>query len=96
MRDEPELRALLQRAGAFAPELLAARLARADPRRRLVICAMALIGSTETLLGVGELEYGDRGRGSAEAQAYVDEELAPGLHELLIKALHGRRQNRAA
>src|SRR6202035_5498082 len=71
-RDLPSVRALLERAGVDAPELQAVRLVRADPRRWVVICATGLIGSTETLLGVGEIELGPD-PAAARPLAYVDD-----------------------
>lgn len=94
-RDLASVRALLERAGVDGPELQAARLVRADPRHRLVICATGLIGSTETVVGVGEIELGS-GPVAARPVAYVDDELTEGLHELLSNALLGRVRARAA
>jgi hypothetical protein len=87
-RDERSIRELLEQLGAEGAQLEAARLARADPRRRLVICATALIGSVETLLGVGEIELG---LGAAvPSAAIIDDQLSEELGELLTSALVGR------
>jgi hypothetical protein len=94
-RDLASVRALLERAGADAPELQAARLVRADPRRTLVICATGLVGSSETLVGVGEIELGPDSVATGPI-AYVDDELTEGLDELLSNALLGRVRARAA
>ena len=94
-RDLVSVRALLERAGVDAPELQAARLVRADPRRSLVVCATGLIGSTETLVGVGEIELGPDPV-AARPITYVDDELTEGLAELLSNALLGRVRARAA
>ncbi len=94
-RDLPSVRALLERVGVDGPDFQAARLVRADPRHRLVICATGLIGSTETVVGVGEIELGPDPVG-ARPIAYVDDELTEGLAELLSNALLGRVRARAA
>jgi hypothetical protein len=88
-RDEAAISALLERAGIADHELEAARLARPDPRARLVICAASLIGGTETLLGVGEVELGSTGYVETTV-LQADDDQAPGLRELLSDALHGR------
>jgi hypothetical protein len=98
-RDERAIAALLERNGVRDHELAAARLARADPRRRIVICAMGLVGLSETLLGVGEITLGDEEVGEPTIIA-VDDELTEGLEPLLARALIGRataiRRSRAA
>jgi hypothetical protein len=88
-RDEPAIAALLKRANVQAPELEAARLVRVDPRRRVVICGMGLVDSSETLLGIGEIELRG-GHVGAPALLVVDTELTSGLAELLARALNGR------
>jgi hypothetical protein len=93
--DRPAIQALLERAGAASPELAAARLVRADPRLRLVICATGLVGSAETLLGVGEIELDGR-PSAARAVTHIDRELTDGLDALLTNALVGRAQALAA
>jgi hypothetical protein len=56
-------------------------------RRRLVICAMALVGAEEVFAGVGAIDL----EPSAEPDlVLVDEELTDGLVELLTAALVGR------
>jgi hypothetical protein len=88
-RDQRSIRALLEGAGAGVEDaaLEAARLVRADPRRLLVICATGLIGTTETLLGVGELSRDDV---PAVPVTVVDTRLSDGLDELLSSALLAR------
>src|SRR3954466_14506254 len=53
--DVPGLRALLERCGAEPTDLELSRLLRSDPRERAVICATALIGGTETIVGFGAI-----------------------------------------
>jgi ABC-type amino acid transport substrate-binding protein len=88
-RDAPAIRALLNRQGVDHDELEIARLVRGDPRRRLVICAMALIGSSETILGVGEIGIGPEAT-VAPTLLYVDAVRTEGLDQLLARALVGR------
>ena len=61
-----------------------------------MICATALIGSAETVVGIGAIDLGD-GEGARAAEAepervLVDEHATDGLHELLSEALVGRAQ----
>jgi hypothetical protein len=88
-RDEPQIEGLLTSAAFTSPALIAARLARSDPRRRAVICAHGLIGTTETLLGVGEIELRG-GAPVAPSLLVVDEDRTEGLAELLRDALTAR------
>lgn len=88
-RDQRAVEGLLTRAAFTSPALMAARLVRVDPRHRLVICALGLIGSSETLLGVGEIELGG-GVLDGPALIVVDAGLTDGLVELLRDALIGR------
>jgi len=83
--DVPGIRVLLEQHGLDAEELDVARFVRFDPRRRVVICAMALIGSTETIVGVGEIGI----EPESPNQLYTDEQLTDGLGELLARALVG-------
>lgn len=94
-RDAPAIRALLRRQGLDHEELEIARLVRGDPRRRLVICAAALIGSSETILGVGEIGIGPEAT-VAPTLLYVDAAQTEGLDELLARALVGRADALAA
>jgi hypothetical protein len=87
--DAPGIRALLDRQGLEPEELAVARLVRFDPRTDVVICATALIGSSETIVGVGEIGVGPEATISPK-QLYVDEQLTDGLDTLLTRALIGR------
>ena len=81
------IRGLMARAGTRAEELEVARLVHFDPRLRAVICATALIDSTETLIGVGAIDLD----GSDEPEVLiVDAEHSQTLTELLTAALKGR------
>jgi hypothetical protein len=53
--DAAAIRALNGRHGA-SPGLRAERLVQFDPRRRYVVCATALIDSTEQLVGLGAID----------------------------------------
>ncbi len=104
IRDRAAIAELLdKRQGGPVDEVDLGRLVRADPRRQLVICATALIGGAETLVGLGAIELSpSSGLGHATAPSLLvcDESLAPGLQGLLSGALTGRalalRQARAA
>jgi hypothetical protein len=84
--DERPLVDLLLRIGVEAHELEVGRLVRFDPRRRVVICATALIGGREVVVGVGAIDFG---AGTPDT-LIVDRALAPGVDVLLIDALMGR------
>ncbi len=89
-RDLPAVRALL---GADRlEELELARLVHPDPRRRVVICATALIGLSERVLGIGAIDVD-----AAEPDVLlVDRELTDGLDELLATVLVARARTIAA
>ena len=85
-RDAAAIAALLQRPGSDPAALDIARLVRFDPRRRVVICATALLGSAETILGVGAIDLD-----ALEPDVViVDDALTEGLGELLTRALTAR------
>jgi hypothetical protein len=89
--DLPAIGALLERCGMAADELELARLLRVDPRRTIVICAGALVGSGEEIVGIGAIDV------DAEAEigpcgVIVDDRITEGLDELLRSALIGRAQ----
>jgi len=86
--DARELRALLALHGDDRDGLQAARLLRFDPRRRLVLCARALLDGSEALVGVGAIDLGAE---LPEPHLLVSDELAaPGVSDLLRGALVGR------
>jgi hypothetical protein len=87
--DASSIAGLLERQGLDREDLQTARLVHFDPRRRHVLCATALIDSTETLVGVGAIEL-DSERVPAPDTLIVDAEHDPGLAELLTTALVAR------
>jgi hypothetical protein len=87
--DELAIAALLARFGIQLEPLEAARLVRLDPRRRLVICATALVDMHEVIVGIGAIELEPLGRTEPDT-LFVDDELTDGLRELLTSALVGR------
>jgi hypothetical protein len=90
-RDLRALAALL-RAGGHDREtvaLAAARLVRFDPRRRAVVCATALLGGAETIVGVAALDVGGEMPQTLCVDPALGEEF-PGLGELLTRAVRGR------
>jgi hypothetical protein len=87
--DVPGLMDLFARQGMPQDGLELARVVRSDPRRRLVICATALIGSVPTVLGVGAVSLGPGGSDEPDLLV-VDEGVTDGLAELLAAALRGR------
>jgi hypothetical protein len=89
VRDRPRVRQLLQRQGIEPDELEVARLVSSDPRRRLVICATALIGLAETVVGIGAIEL-DGALDPRPSLVLTDGH--DGLEQLLCDALVGRAQ----
>ena len=84
--DAEEIVALFALNGLEPDRLEVAKLLRSNPRERIVICATALIGSAETIVGVGAIQVG-----SSEPDILLaDTMLTSGLPELLTSALRGR------
>ncbi len=67
---------------------MADRLVQFDPRRRYVLCACALIGSTERLVGVGAIDLDGDEVGEPDL-IVVDSELGEEPEPLLAEALTG-------
>jgi hypothetical protein len=87
-RDEQQIRAIFAQVGSEPEDFEVMRLLRSDPRRRAVICATALVGTTETVVGLGAIELG--GRADAEPDVLIaDMRVGEGLDELLRGALRG-------
>ena len=87
--DLPGFRALLAQRGIEASELELERLVRYDPRKRVVICAMAPVRMAETVVGVGAIDL----ESDAEPETIVvDERLTDGLGTLLAETLSQRAQ----
>jgi hypothetical protein len=93
--DLPGLEDLFARQGRPDDRLELARLVRSDPRRRLVICATALIDSVPTVVGVAAVSLEAPGWVEPEL-LLVDADVTDGLDELLAAALHGRVRALAA
>jgi hypothetical protein len=89
MRDLPAIRALFERRGVVADELERARLVRVDPRDRIVICATALIGSGEKIVGIGAIDV-EPTAAIEPSVLVVDDRASEGLDRLLAGALIGR------
>ncbi len=87
--DAPAVRELIECLGRDPEELEIARLVRFDPRTRAVICATALIGSSETVVGIGAIDLDGNALGEPDT-LLVDEQLTSALDELLRQALVGR------
>jgi hypothetical protein len=88
--DRAAIEALLRREPQEPDALDLARLLRADPRRQLAITATALIGSTETVVGLGAIDLEQPGR--MPQPLVVDRAVTEGLDDLLCDALVGRAQ----
>jgi hypothetical protein len=87
-RDAQAIRALLRGRDHDAEQLDIARLVRFDPRRRVVICATALIGSVETIVGVGAIDFD----ATEPDVVHVDESLGDELADLVRRALVARAE----
>lgn len=84
--DRRGVHALLRRRGIEPSEVEVQRLLRHDPRGRSVICALVWTGREEVLAGIGAIDTG-----ADEPDAIVaDEDVAPGVGELLWHALRDR------
>jgi hypothetical protein len=95
--DAVAIRRLLEQRGLGVDEIELARLVHFDPRCRYVICAAGLLGSTETLLGVGGITFG----AAVEPDLLVLAEdfasqVGDLLQQALIAAAQRRRPSRAA
>ncbi|HET9124402.1 MAG TPA: hypothetical protein VFN65_05915 [Solirubrobacteraceae bacterium] len=88
LRDLDALRAIAARAGILCEEFELARLVRSDPGDRLVLCATAVRGGVEVVLGVGVIERS----GSTTMPSLILVEPAYGrpLADLLADALIAR------
>jgi hypothetical protein len=88
-RDAGGIADLFWQHGLEPDEFEIARLVRFDPRRRIVICATALINAAETVIGVGAIDLDSGGTGLPHL-VLVDEHLTEGLEHLIGDALLGR------
>jgi hypothetical protein len=87
-RDEPAIRRLLAAEGLELERLEVMRLVRFHPRTRAVICATALVGLSDAVVGVGA---GERTPGAVPDLIVADRSVGEGLEELLAGALRARR-----
>ena len=86
-RDEQAIQRLLAAAGRELPDTEVMRLVRHDPCTRVVICATALIGASDAVVGV---VAGQRTPGAVAELLVVEEAVGEGLEELLSGALRAR------
>jgi N-acetylglutamate synthase-like GNAT family acetyltransferase len=84
--DAPAMAELLTERGHGASEVELAQLVRADPRRRVVLCATAPLNGTETLVGFGALDL----EGEVDTLVIDDRLAGEGLGTLLLEALAAR------
>jgi hypothetical protein len=98
-RDRDGVRDLFAARGRAVDELELARLVAVDVRRRVVLVATALIGATETVVGVGAIELGDPGPPRPTlvlTDAALADELSPLLADALISHAETISRARAA
>jgi hypothetical protein len=88
--DAERVRHLLAGAGQEPSDLELLRLTRFDPRRRLVLCATALIDGTDQLVGLGAIELGPRDGEPVPETVAVHPRAPDGLAQLISGALVGR------
>ncbi|MDX6664923.1 MAG: hypothetical protein QOG68_1129 [Solirubrobacteraceae bacterium] len=87
--DGAPLRALHQRLGLEADDLLLGRVIRFDPRERVAVVATLLAGHSENIVGLAVM---DRHAGDADL-VLADEEQAPGVGAFLEAALRTHTQS---
>ena len=92
IRDRRAIQSFLAAHRVTASELQAARLVASDPQRRVAVCATALLGATETVVGVASIDVG----ATEPDLLVVDAELTEGLDDLLTRALQRRANTIAA
>jgi hypothetical protein len=85
-RDRAAILDLLRGHADNPGDLEIARAVQANPRERIAICATALLGLRETILGVGVIEVGSE----RPDTVVVDGRLTDGLAELITGALVSR------
>ena len=90
VRDLPGIERLLAREGQGLSRFELERLLRSHPRARLLLCATALIGGAETIVGFGSVGL-DRAH-VTPTLIVADTEQAPGVGSLLGEALLGRAE----
>ncbi|GAC1576677.1 MAG: hypothetical protein NVS3B18_10500 [Candidatus Dormibacteria bacterium] len=90
IRDLGAIEELFAREGRGLTRLELARLLHSHPRDRLVLCATALIGGREKILGFGAI--GLEPPGASPTLVVADSERAPDLGSLVAEALIGRAE----
>jgi hypothetical protein len=86
------LRDLLDNLGVEADDFTLGRLTRFDPRERTAICATVFAGGAEAAVGYGAIDrFAD-----APDILMADEAAAPGLAELLARALRNHAARHVA
>lgn len=97
--DVPAILALCKEHGIDLDALDIVRLIRADPHRRLMLCATALLGSSNILVGVASIPLGQQRVGEPDLMV-LDQHVSADLGPLLRNALVGRakaiKRSRAA
>jgi hypothetical protein len=88
LRDLDALRSIAARAGIVCEEFELARLVRSDPGDRLVLCATAVSGGVEIVLGVGVIELS--GSATMPSLILVDPTVGRPLAALLAEGLIDR------
>ena len=90
VRDLDAIEDLFAREGHGLSRLELARMLRAHPRERIVLCATALVSGTEAVVGFGSV--GLHRPDVAPTLVVTDSDHAPGLGSLLGEALLGRAE----
>ena len=90
--DRARLLGLCQRIGLPVDELALSRMTRFDPRRRTAVCATCFALSGETVVGYAAID-----RWADEPDLVLaDEDLAPGVGEVLAAAVRRHATRRVA
>jgi hypothetical protein len=82
--------ALVGAEGAELDQLEVVRLLRTDPRRQAMVCATALLGARETVLGFAAAPLIDGTLAGESSLVISDQQLGNELRELLVHALTTR------
>jgi hypothetical protein len=90
--DRDAIQRLIDAHGNGGVEFQLGSLVHFDPRRRYVLCASALIDSTETVVGLGVIEFDGE---DASTPSVVVDPRYPEVAELLSQALSARAREAA-
>jgi hypothetical protein len=93
VRDLEPVQALVDREGGGLDHWEIAQLLHSSPRRRVVLCATALLDGHETVVGFGAVAL-DR-TAATPTLVVADRDRAPGLGSVLYEALLGRAESLA-